>query len=54
MSDELMRFEIDDEADTRPVAGPPDAQVWPQSNSVVFNSYMTRVLSQELAGYCCR
>jgi purine nucleosidase len=50
-----MRLEIDEQGDTRPVAGPPNAQVCLQSNSdAFFNIYMTRVLSQELAGHGCR
>jgi len=50
-----MHLEIDDKGYTRSVAGPPNAQVCLDSNQeAFFKMYMTRILSQKLAGQCCK
>jgi purine nucleosidase len=50
-----MRLDIDDQGYTRPVPGPPNAQVCLQSNSdAFFNLYMSRLLSQKLVSHCCK
>jgi purine nucleosidase len=50
-----FHIEIDNEGYTRPVAGTPNANVCLKSNSEqFFHFYLTRILSQKLAGHCTR
>jgi inosine-uridine nucleoside N-ribohydrolase len=50
-----MRLEVDDKGYTRPVAGAPNTQVCLDSKQEdFFHLYMSRILSQKLAGHCRR
>lgn len=49
-----MRLEVDDKGYTRPLPGPPNAEVCLNSKpDDFFRLYMRRVLGQKLAGNCC-
>jgi inosine-uridine nucleoside N-ribohydrolase len=50
-----LHIEIDEQGFTRPVAGPPNAQVCLNSKSEeFFHLYLARILTQKLGGHCSR